>query len=220
METYQTEEQQVEAIKKFWQENGNFIIGGILVGLGSFVGFNYYKDSKLESEESTTAAYMEMMQAAETNGDNFAQDGEAFINAHKESSFASFTSLALAKDAVSHKDWTGAAKHLQMAIDNAADEGVKSIALLRLARVQLQQEQADKALATLSTEMAEGFAGVAEEVKADAYLMQGKPELARTSYQAAIDALGTAAASNQSLQMKLDNLAEHVELTTLPAATK
>ncbi|GLX84486.1 membrane protein [Thalassotalea loyana] len=220
METYQTEEQQVEAIKKFWQENGNFIIGGILVGLGSFVGFNYYKDSKLESEESTTAAYMEMMQAAETNGDNFAQDGEAFINAHKESSFASFTSLALAKDAVSHKDWTGAAKHLQMAIDNAADEGVKSIALLRLARVQLQQEQADKALATLSTEMAEGFAGVAEEVKGDAYLMQGKPELARTSYQAAIDALGTAAASNQSLQMKLDNLAEHVELTTLPAATK
>ena len=220
METYQTEEQQVEAIKKFWQENGNFIIGGILVGLGSFVGFNHYKDSKLESEESTTAAYMEMMQAAETNGDNFAQDGEAFINAHKESSFASFTSLALAKDAVSHKDWTGAAKHLQMAIDNAADEGVKSIALLRLARVQLQQEQADKALATLSTEMAEGFAGVAEEVKGDAYLMQGKPELARTSYQAAIDALGTAAASNQSLQMKLDNLAEHVELTTLPAATK
>jgi len=220
VETYQTEEQQVEAIKKFWQENGNFIIGGILVGLGSFVGFNYYKDSKLESEESTTAAYMEMMQAAETNGDNFAQDGEAFINAHKESSFASFTSLALAKDAVSHKDWTGAAKHLQMAIDNAADEGVKSIALLRLARVQLQQEQADKALATLSTEMAEGFAGVAEEVKGDAYLMQGKPELARTSYQAAIDALGTAAASNQSLQMKLDNLAEHVELTTLPAATK
>lgn len=220
METYQTEEQQVEAIKKFWQENGNFIIGGILVGLGSFVGFNYYKDSKLESEESTTAAYMEMMQAAETNGDNFAQEGEAFINAHKESSFASFTSLALAKDAVSHKDWTGAAKHLQMAIDNAADEGVKSIALLRLARVQLQQEQADKALATLSTEMAEGFAGVAEEVKGDAYLMQGKPELARTSYQAAIDALGTAAASNQSLQMKLDNLAEHVELTTLPAATK
>lgn len=220
METYQTEEQQVEAIKKFWQENGSFIIGGIVVGLGGFVGFNYYKDSALESEETATSAYMELMTAAEENGDKFAQDGEAFVAAHKDSSFASFTSLALAKDATSHKDWAGAAKHLQMAVDNAADEGVKSIALLRLARVQLQQEQADKALSTLSGEISEGFVGAAEEIKGDAYLIQGKTELARNAYQAAVDALGTAASTNPNLQMKLDDLAEHVELTTLPAATK
>ncbi|QOL26980.1 tetratricopeptide repeat protein [Thalassotalea sp. LPB0316] len=220
METYQTEEQQVEAIKKFWQENGNFIIGGILVGLGSFVGFNYYKDSKLESEEAATSAYIEMMESVQEHSDNFVEEGEAFIQANKETSFASFTSLALAKDAVSHQDWAGAEKHLQMAIDNAADEGVKSIAILRLARVQLQQAQADKALATLANDMAEGFVGAAEEVKGDAYLMQGKNELARNAYQAAIDALGAAAANNQSLQMKLDDLAQHVELTTLPEISK
>lgn len=220
METYQTEEQQVEAIKSFWQENGNIIIGGLVVGFGSFIGFNYYQDDKLTSEESATSAYMTMIQEAQTNGDDFAKDGEAFIAAHKESSFASFTSLALAKDAVSHKDWTGAQKHLQMAIDNAADDGVKSIALLRLARIQLQQEQADSALATLSAQMSEGFVGAAEEIKGDAYLMQGKKDLARNAYQAAIDALGTAASTNPSLQMKLDDLAQHIELSSVPAATK
>ena len=31
MEIYQTEEQQVEAIKGYWEENGNMIIAGIVL---------------------------------------------------------------------------------------------------------------------------------------------------------------------------------------------
>ena len=57
METYQTEEQQVEAIKKFWQENGNYIISGLVLGFAGFIGFNYYKDNKLAQEEAVAAEY-------------------------------------------------------------------------------------------------------------------------------------------------------------------
>ena len=49
-----------------------------------------------------------------------------------------------------------------------------------------------------------------EEIKGDAYLQQGKKPLARTAYQAALDAAGETA--NPALQMKLDDLAEAVIL--------
>ena len=48
MDINQTEEQQVEAIKKFWHDNGNAVIAGLVIGLGGFIGFNLYKDHKLE----------------------------------------------------------------------------------------------------------------------------------------------------------------------------
>ena len=38
MEIYSTEEQQVEAIKSFWKENGSQIIVGAVLGLGGFSG--------------------------------------------------------------------------------------------------------------------------------------------------------------------------------------
>ena len=34
MEIYNSEEQQVEAIKRFWKENGTAIIAGVVLGLG------------------------------------------------------------------------------------------------------------------------------------------------------------------------------------------
>jgi len=43
VEIYQTEEQQEEAIKGYLKENGNMLIAGLVIGLGSFIGFNYYQ---------------------------------------------------------------------------------------------------------------------------------------------------------------------------------
>ena len=42
MDVYQTEEQQVEAIKGFWKEYGIAVIAGLVLGFAGFIGFNYY----------------------------------------------------------------------------------------------------------------------------------------------------------------------------------
>ena len=55
MEIYQSEEQQVEAIKGFWKENGNSIIAGLVVGFAGFIGFNVYQDNKLANEYSLSS---------------------------------------------------------------------------------------------------------------------------------------------------------------------
>ena len=211
MDVYQTEEQQVEAIKGYWKENGNAIIAGLVIGFSAFIGFNVYKDNQFEQEVAVSESFQNVMEKADNDGEAYKTAGDKFIAENAESSYASLTALALAKDAASHKDWAQAEKYLNSAISAAKDEGVKGIATTRLARVQLQLEQADKALATLSVQLPASFKAAVEEIKGDAYLQQGKKDLARTAYQVAIDSEGQAA--NQVLKMKLNNLTQVVNLT-------
>lgn len=211
MEVYQTEEQQVEAIKSFWKENGNAILAGLAVGFAGFIGFNYYKEHKLTTEITASDTYQAIIDTKTADEQKFLKDGESFIAANSESSYAALTALALAKEAATHQDWPQVASYLETAIKNAPTPSIKGIATIRLARVQIQQAQYDEALATVSAELPVSFKASIEEVKGDAYFKQGKKELARNAYQAAIDADGLT--TNPMLQVKLDDLAEAVILS-------
>ncbi|AGH45899.1 TPR-like domain-containing protein [Paraglaciecola psychrophila 170] len=57
MEQYETEEQQVEAIKRFWKENGLSLVIGALLGLGGLLGWRYYNDSQIEAKEQASFAF-------------------------------------------------------------------------------------------------------------------------------------------------------------------
>ena len=218
MEIYQTEEQQVEAIKGYWAKNGNMIVAGIVLGFAGFIGFNLYKDNKLENELAVSDSYQTLIENSVKDQANFSANAEKFISENADTSYVSLTALALAKEAAVKKDWQAAQTQLTLAINKAPSESIKAIASVRLARVQVQQTQYEQALATLAKPLPESFTAVIEEKKGDAYLLQGKKELARNAYQAAITADGLA--SSPGLQMKLDDLATAVNLTTTVPATK
>ncbi len=215
MEIYQTEEQQVEAIKGYWAQNGNTIIAGIALGFAGFIGFNLYQDNQLEQELAVSDSYQALIEQSGKDAKAFAENGEKFISENGSNSYVALTALALAKDAASHKDWPQVQKQLSTAISSAPTDGIKAIASLRLARVQVQLEQYTEALATLNSNLPESFTAAIEEIKGDAYLQQGKKDLARNAYQAAIAADGIA--TSPSLQIKLDDLAQ---VTTLPVTDK
>ena len=213
MEIYQTEEQQVEAIKSYWQQNGNTIIAGIALGFAGFIGFNLYQDNQFEQEVAVSDSYQTLIEQSSKDAEAFTANGEKFISENGNNSYVSLTALALAKESATHKDWKQVQKQLTTAIESAPTDGIKAIASLRLARVQVQLEQYSDALATLNSNLPESFTAAIEEIKGDAYLQQGKDDLARNAYQAAIAADGIA--TSPSLQIKLDDLAQ---VTTLPVA--
>jgi len=216
VEIYQTEEQQVEALKGYWQENGNTIIAGIALGFAGFIGFNVYQDNKLADELSVSDSYQTLIESASTNKVAFNENAAKFINDHGQTSYVSLTALALAKDAAAEKNWSDVKTQLNAAIASAPSEGIAGIASLRLARVQVQLEEYEQALATLAKPLPVSFIAAVEETKGDTYLLQGKKELARNAYLAAIAADGLT--SSPALQMKLDDLATLVSLpVTLPA---
>jgi predicted negative regulator of RcsB-dependent stress response len=210
VEVYQTEEQQVDAIRSYWRQNGNYIIAGLAIGLASYVGFNFYQDSILAEEIARSDAYQIVVEQIDKDLVGFQVAGDDFIVENAKTSYASLAALSLAKETASHKDWKKTASYLTAAIENAPNEGVKAIATVRLARVQIQLAEFDKALATLASKLPTSFNASVEEIKGDAYLKQGKTELARTAYQLAIAADGLA--TRPVLQMKLDNLAQAINL--------
>lgn len=205
MDVYQTEEQQVDAIKAYWKKNGNSIIAGLVIGFSGFIGFNYYKDSQNEAELAVADQYQSVLENAGKDDKAFADAASKFVAENGDSNYATLASLALAKEASADKDWPQVEKHLAAAIANAQDEGIKAIATVRLARVQVQQDNFDGALKTLGATLPESFTASVEETKGDIYVKQGKKELARDAYQAAVTAGGTTTSS--ALQMKLDDLA-------------
>ena len=210
MEVYQTEEQQVDAIRSYWRQNGNYIIAGLAIGLAGYVGFNLYKDSIFAEEIARSDAYQVVVDKIDTELVGFQVAGDDFIVENTQTSYATLAALSLAKETASHKDWIKTASYLTTAIENAPNEGVKAIATVRLARVQIQLAEFDKALATLMVKLPASFNASVEEIKGDAYLKQGKTEQARTAYQLAIAADGLT--SSPVLQMKLDNLAQTINL--------
>ena len=193
------------------------IIAGIVLGFVGFIGFNYYKDNKLAEELAIANSYQTLIESSISDNEAFSENAAKFIKENPTTSYASLTALALAKEAASMQDWAGAQTQLIAAIASAPTESLKGIASIRLARVQIQLEQYEQAFATLAKPLPNAFTAAVEEIKGDTYLLQGKKELARNAYQVAIAADGLV--GSPSLQIKLDDLATAVKLTsTVPAA--
>lgn len=202
MEQFATEEQQVEAIKKFWKENGPAVVIGAVLGLGGLWGWRYYNDTQIANQEQASDEYEQVVSTLATDAATFTKAGE-FVTANGDSGYSVLTAFQMAGQAVERKDLDEAAKQLSFVADNAAEASFKHIANVRLARIQVEQQQHDQALATLDKIKDEAFAAQVQEIKGDAFVQQQLFDKAKAAYSAALESNE----NNPVLKMKLDNLA-------------
>ena len=200
MEQFATEEQQVEAIKRFWKENGIAIIVGAVIGLGGLWGWQYYSDSQLAAKEAASQGYQEVVENLQA--DDGIVRAEAFLANHQSSGYAAMTALVLAAQEVENNNLEAALVHLQTAVQSK-DGSLQNVAKMRLARVQLAMNEAQAALDSVAKIDAEAFTAQVEEIKGDAYVMLADFTNARLAYSAAVEA----DSANRIVKMKLDNLA-------------
>lgn len=202
MDHLNTEEEQIEAIKKFWKENGMPIIVGAALGLGGLWGWRFYNEQQLKAQEQASDAYnVAVESAAAEEADSAAL--KAFIDANKESTYAVMAALQLAKVAVEHSDLTEAEKQLQWASDNVSDAAIKDLALVRLARVQNELEKFDVAKSTLDKVSSDAFMAQAHTVKGDIFARQELYAEAQESYNKALE---LTEGNPALIQMKIDHL--------------
>ena len=202
MERYETEEQQVEAIKRFWKENGTALIVGAVLGIGGLYGWRYYNTAQKDAQEAASAAYQAASADLQKDEKGFGQ-AQAYIDQHGDSGYAYLMALELAQQAIERKDLAEASKQLSYVAEKAELSALKAIATIRLARVQLEQGQNDAALASIEKVTDEAFAGQTQEVKGDVYMAQQLFDKARAAYSAALEK----DSNNPVVKMKLDSLA-------------
>lgn len=205
--SYETEEQQVEALKQWWDENGKAVILGVGLGVLIIAGYNYWQHRKATAAVEASDMYSESIEALRTGDtDNAQKIATELSDEHGGALYAVYARMGAARAAIEGGDVAAAADHLKWAVNNSDLPEVKTIAQIRLARVQAELGDVDAALKTLPGSPNEAFLGLVEETRGDLHVIAGDNAAARTAYQAAIDAGGVA--DLNALEIKLNDLSE------------
>lgn len=215
MEVYQTEEEQIEAIKKWWNDNGTSVVVGVCVALAAFFGWQSWQKHESEVAEGASVSYQSLIDAvknAESAGAGDVEDstvshlGSKVLEEHAGTTYSQLSALLLAKYAVEKDDLEDAANKLQWAIEHTNDESIRMVAKVRLAKVLLAQDKADEALKILNSEKVEAFEATVEELKGDIYLSKNDKDQARRAYEQASVAAKKTKARRPMLDLKMNDI--------------
>ena len=206
MAEFETEDQQLEALRKWWQENGRGILVGVVLGLGAVGGWRgwiYYSEVRAES---ASAIYHDVMQSlAAQEYDDIAARTQQIIDDYASTPYAELAALGDARAAVEQEDYERAKTRLQWARDNANQENIRFIARIRLARVERQLGEVDQALQTLDIAFPVAFVAAVEELRGDLYLVKGDRDKARDAYGKAL-AAPYSSVDRELVEMKFNDL--------------
>ena len=202
---YETEEQQVEALKKWWKENGKSIVAGIVLGLAAVLGWRAWGDHRDNVAAQASNLFDQLVVSVDAgNAESAAKQAQALHQDYGSTPYSAFAELMQARLHHEKGDAAAAAAALEQAITKAPDEGVKAIAVLRLARLRLATGELDAAEAVLKQHPAPAaFEGEYSAVRGDVALGRGDTAAARSAYQ---QALAAQVGNADLVQLKLENL--------------
>ncbi|MGB0450322.1 MAG: YfgM family protein [Porticoccaceae bacterium] len=189
-----TEEEQIEALKGWWEENGKQTLLGIVLVVGGYFGWQGWTEHSAEKASAASLTYQEMIEnmVGLQPGETLAEDKQLAVELladklkaeNSGSQYAVYAALTKAKLAVDSGDLDAAASELQWAMDSA-DQVTELVARLRLARVEAARGNLDTALQLVQGVDAADMKSAYEEAKGDFYFEQGNAAAALTAYQAA-----------------------------------
>lgn len=215
METYRTEEEQVEALRRWWDENGRSTIVGIVLALVAAFGWQGWQDHRQGQREQASDQYQQFLEAAASEEQSMARLGEVERLAESlkadfpGTTYARFAALHLARLAVIDGDLGRAETELRWVLSEAdAGSDMALIAQQRLARVLAAAGDVDRALELLASPGDVPLAATYSLARGDVLLEAGRRDEARAAY---LEAQSLASrypgqAGLQSLQQKLRHL--------------
>ena len=201
-----TEEEQVEKLKSWLKENGLSIVFGIVIGVGGIGGYNYWTKMQETAAAEASGHFNRMIDALDAGNDQtLRSEADILLRDHASSDYALLAHLALASLHVGNGDFEQAEAELRQVVGSAGEKPLAYVAPLRLAAVQIQNGQFDQALATLEADFPAEFSARVEELRGDAYALQGKVAEAIQAYRDA-QASQPGPADETFLRQKLDDL--------------
>jgi len=227
VEIYDTEEEQVEALKRWWKENSTSIIVGLVVGIVMILGWNYWQDHKITQAAQASAVYDQLLKTL----DDDSQDGgaratqgavaenktesadklaERMREQFKGTEYAAFSGLFEAKLKTQQGD-LAAAKQILKTLAAESNKQLSNIAKIRLVRLMLatgEYEQGLQVINDVDPKAAASYSANYDELVGDLYVALDRLDEARTSYQNAL----RDGQPSPLLQFKIDDLAAQEKL--------
>lgn len=201
------EQEQLAQAKAFWAQYGTIITTVVTVVALSYAGWQAWQFWQRKQAVEVAALFDHFDQAVAAGDlvriDRVVSD----LRAHSPEAALTQHAMLQAARIKALKGDTDAALNLLKSVANESDpEGLQAIARIRWAGLLLGQNKAEEALQVLQTELPTAFAGLVNDLKADAYMAQGKRTEAAQAYRLAFSALKDDMPQKAMVRIKLQAL--------------
>lgn len=206
--TYETEEQQVEELKKWWKENGKSVVAGIMIGFALLAGWRWWQNYTEQQAQIASGFYEQVLSSIEKEELEKARGfAGKLLSDHGSSPYAVLTALNLAHQDIKQDDIESAHARLQWAIDqNSGLTELTHIARLRKARLFLSQAKLAEAKSLVESVETKKFQGAYADIRGDIAIAEGQLEVARTAYDEALASEQLSTQHQKWVQIKRDDL--------------
>jgi predicted negative regulator of RcsB-dependent stress response len=206
MALYDLEEQdQIDDLKAWWARYGGTITVALVLGLlvvAGIQGWRWYTGHRAQNASVLYSAVSEAVRAKDTAK---AKDAiTQLTGSYAGTGYAPRAELLYAKMLYDAGDRDGATAQLGWVVDHASEEELKAIARYRLAQVQIDEKQYDKALATLDAKHPAPFDGMYADLRGDALAAAGRGADARAADETALAKLDPKSPYRNYVQVKHD----------------
>ncbi len=209
VEIYDSHEQS-ERVKNWLRENGGAMVLGLILAFGGLYGFKQWQLWSQSKDQQASAEYQVMVDLlGGGNLDGAVANYETLKSEFSDSAYTSMAALHMASARVEAGQADIAVPMLEYAMKNAVPGPVRTIARERLARVKLDQGDADGALSLLNAAPDEtGFEAQFAEIRGDILSRQGEYAAAAEQYRLAQSLIEQGIGDQNYLQMKIEAVDE------------
>lgn len=209
VDVYRTEEEQIEAIKRWWKKDGLRTIALVVL---LFAGYFAWQGWQQQTQNTAAAAsdVFEQLIKADTAllGGGATEQALALVaelKADYSGSYAQYAGLYAAKYAVQRNDLAAAQAELNWVLDQNPSDEIAELTRLRLARVLFAQNEYDAALSEIDVDDTEAWNMKKYDLQGDIYLAQNNVEQARIAYEKAM-AYSTGSLTSRFIELKLNSI--------------
>ena len=200
-----TEEERLEAAQKWWKDNGQATIIGVVLGIATILGWQYWQEYKHTQAEQASALYTQLLKAVETNTkDSVDKLAEQIQTGYPKTDYALYSGLFQAELKVQQND-IPAAKQILTKIGESSNKEISNVAKIRLVRLMLANKEYEQGLELINKvdpTSSASFSSNYDELVGDLYVALNRLDQARTSYQNAL----RNGSKSPLLQLKIDDL--------------
>ncbi|KUJ71440.1 tetratricopeptide repeat protein [Thiomicrospira sp. WB1] len=212
MSRYNDDDEQLQALKAWWQKNGTWLLSGVLVVVVAWSGWTYWQNHQLSKAMQGSAMFeLVQAQAQQDQIGEILRDAKQFLAEQPESPYATGIALILGKHYFDQAAYDDALAQYDWVIRHSPDASLSLVASLRSAKVALQQGNPASAQAYLD---AVSLKALAPEEKANYHFMAGEvamaqqaPDQARTHYESVLSVTGLPDGLKNLTRLKLSDLA-------------
>lgn len=207
MSSFNDEEIQIEALRRWWSRNWKGLTGGVVLGLAVVMGWQVWSHHQSAHRLRASQLYQQFTRAigGSGNGDVTALAAK-LQHSYDDTPYAAMAELKLAQVDVSNGHFRNASSRLRWAAKHGGDAGIRTVARLRLAAVLWQLDKPDQALSLLGQRPPQQFRGLYETLRGDIFFGLHQDSRARQAYEQALLLLPIDSPEHKVVREKLANI--------------